>query len=156
MYCCFHITFNLVAPKLTPKYVGFKTYTILSNSMAPTINKGDLVIVGYKDFNELEVNDIVAATPREQIEILHYISEIDKDQKTFRTKSENAKKNDFWLLKENDYIGIYKFKISYLGHIFLYLATWYGKLSVACSLILFWLLLKQLNKQKGCDDCEEN
>nr|WP_288678896.1 signal peptidase I [uncultured Clostridium sp.] len=41
------------------KAVGFRTYSILSGSMEPEINTGDLAIVKSIDFEDVKVGDII-------------------------------------------------------------------------------------------------
>lgn len=50
----------LVTVVAAPRLVGGQSYSVLSNSMAPTVETGDLVIVTPRRVGEIEVGEIVA------------------------------------------------------------------------------------------------
>ncbi|HNZ74297.1 MAG TPA: S26 family signal peptidase, partial [Bacilli bacterium] len=59
-YLIFYFVFNLVSPNLTARYMGFKGYVILTESMAPELVPNDFVFITAHDFDDLKEGDIVA------------------------------------------------------------------------------------------------
>lgn len=91
---------------------------IASNSMAPSIRRGDAVLVKkVKDNTVAAVDDIVIFKHKNKM-IAHRIIEIvTKDkEKYYVTKGDNNKKPDEALLKVNEVEGIVCFKIPYLAY----------------------------------------
>ena len=99
MYCFLVIimTYNislimqsLINLNKTPSFFGIKTYVIISGSMEPNINIGDMVITKSKE-NELKVGDIISYRKGQSV-ITHRISQIienEKGERTYRTKGDN-------------------------------------------------------------------
>ncbi len=48
LYFLFYLSFDFVSPNLTVKYLGYKPYVVLTDSMEPAIKAGFLVIATYK------------------------------------------------------------------------------------------------------------
>lgn len=112
----FYFTFNLLNPHLTVKMLGFKPYTVLTNSMEPIINVGDVVIATRKDINDVEVGDIIAFNTKEDYVVTHLVGKkyLNKNGQTMlRTKPNNLDADvdldsemlDKWVISEDNYIG---------------------------------------------------
>ena len=86
---------SVVSPNKTPSFFGIKTYVIISGSMEPNINIGDMVITKSNE-DELEVGDIISYRKGQSV-ITHRISQILEDEngeKTYRTKGDNNNAED--------------------------------------------------------------
>lgn len=98
----------------------YKPIAIMSNSMVPTFQRGDMVVIEkIKNYGvkNLKVGDIVAFKSNGQI-IIHRIIEKDERDKNnikYTTKGDNNSANDPEIL-ENQIIGVVKFKIIYVGY----------------------------------------
>lgn len=98
----------------------YKPIAIMSNSMVPTFQRGDMVVIEkIKNYGvkNLKVGDIVAFKSNGQI-IIHRIIEKDERDKNnikYTTKGDNNSANDPEIL-ENQIIGVVKFKIVYVGY----------------------------------------
>lgn len=139
-YLVFYLVFDKVSPHRTAKAIGYKTYNILSGSMEPTLNKGDLIIVVKHDFDDLNEGDIVTFVDPNQNVVTHrfvrYEEKTLSDGKKvviFRTQPERNSdgttdniKIDPWQISEDNFIGKYKFKIVKVGGFVMFLQSWVG------------------------------
>ena len=114
------ITFALlVIVTLTSGYFRYYALTIGSGSMTPKINKGDVVIV--KKLKESEIYDIkkgdILVYNHDDKIIVHRVNKIIKNngQINFKTKGDNNNASDSWQVKQDEVIGVVKFKIRYIG-----------------------------------------
>lgn len=72
-----------------PNLFGYKVYVVLSGSMTPNINKGDLVIVKDVSFNELSVGDVITFKSKKADNyVTHRISEINIKEEKIITKGD--------------------------------------------------------------------
>ncbi len=101
-------------------------FSVSSESMVPTLNVGDYIVVKAVSFDELKagpppVGDIIVFhSPINPNEIIvHRICSIDYEHKTLKTWGDNNKGAiDPWTVTEEDIIGEYTgFKIPYLGYL---------------------------------------
>lgn len=104
---------------LTSGYFRYYALTIGSSSMSPSIDKGDIVIVEKLNKDELpdiKKGDILVYNQENRI-IVHRVNKILKtnDEIVIRTKGDNNDSVDSWQVKEDQIIGIVKFKIKYFG-----------------------------------------
>lgn len=134
-YVFFFATFNLFSPKITVKYLGWKPFAVLSNSMEPVIETGSLVIATYKSPNELKKDDIIVIMPEKNLAVVHYLAQkevIDNDL-ILRTRQYHAKKTsdwDYWRTSQKDYLGTVVAVIPYLGYAIHFLQSFVGIVTV--------------------------
>ena len=91
---------------------------IASNSMAPKIYKGDIVIIKDTDVSKVEKGDIIRYR-MEGYYVVHrvvMISENADGDRVFITKGDNNNDIDLYPVKESQYAGTVKFDIPYLGY----------------------------------------
>ena len=102
-------------PKETPTIFGVKMYVILSGSMRPELDIGDIVIV--KDCNEFKKGDIISFRKGQSI-ITHRIIDIlnENNEIKYKTKGDNNNSEDKILIKQDDIEGIVINKISKIGN----------------------------------------
>ena len=90
----------------TPSFLGIKTYVIISGSMEPNINIGDLV-VAKKIKGELQVGDIISYRKGHSV-ITHRISQKTEDEngeKIYKTKGDNNNTEDSEEIRKEDIEG---------------------------------------------------
>lgn len=150
---CFYIGFTLVAPKRTANTLGFKPFVVLSNSMHPTFNRGDVVVIVKQNPRELVRGEVIAFENPKEKDVVHRIDEIyvQDDMYKFRTKADNNTQRDYWLIEESKVFGKLQFTIKYVGHIVLFLKSKWGIISVGFSCILYAIYL-YLNKKYKWDE----
>lgn len=113
----------------TPNFLGYKNFIVLTGSMEPTLNIGDIVFV--KETTDIKEQDIVSFKINNAV-VTHRIVEIKKeDDKTlYITKGDANSGNDTEILSIEDIEGKYSFKISYLGNVILFFQKPIGIISL--------------------------
>ena len=99
-----------------PNLFGYKVYVVLSGSMTPNINKGDLVIVKDVSFNELSVGDVITFESKKTDNyVTHRISEINSKEEMIITKGDANNVEDSSPVYKNNIQGKMVMKISDIG-----------------------------------------
>lgn len=99
---------------------NYKPIAILSNSMNPTFNRGDIVV--YQKLTEMEKNNLPINTiivyQLEDKFIVHRITNIYNDnyEIKYSTKGDSNFGDDLQKVNPNQILGIYQFHIKYLGY----------------------------------------
>ena len=108
---------------------GYSVMTVLTGSMEPDYNVGDIVIVKKTDTDELKVKDVITFYSQEdnmkgQI-VTHRIIDITEEngRRLFETKGDNNQIADVEKTAENDVIGKVEGKIPYVGKAATFLQT---------------------------------
>ncbi len=120
--------------------------TVVSESMVPTLNVGDMIVVQggltgadiRADYVDGDV--IVFHSPRDRSDlIVHRAVERHEDGETyFRTKGDHNPSVDYWIVLESDVVGKVTGIIPYLGNLILFLETAQG---LAVFLILVVVII---------------
>lgn len=121
---------------VVPTAGKYRWMTVLSGSMKPVFNPGDLIIDKKVNANELKVGDIVTYMYGSNFLSTHRIIEISKDDKgkqVFKTKGDNNNAADNQVISSNAIVGKYIFRIPLIGYIFL-------KLKGLPGIIAIWIL----------------
>lgn len=123
-----------ISPEDMMDLIGFRTFIVLSDSMDPTIQKDDLIIVRDIAESELEVGDIITFyvyidEQGSRSYVTHYIHEIDTtgDVPRYTTIGENREEDEYdhWVdafgneikLTFYDIEGEYVFRVPYVGYL---------------------------------------
>jgi len=91
---------------------------IASNSMAPNIYKGDMVIIIDGDPKEVKEGEVIRYK-MDGYYVVHRVKEIKEDKdgnKLFITKGDNNDDVDLYPVKESQYDGTIKVNIPYIGY----------------------------------------
>lgn len=105
-----------------PNVFGYSPFSIQTNSMAPTMKAGDLIIVKSIEPKSLVVGDIISyydtIDGENVIKTHRIISIIDDGVRLYTTRGDNNDVDDDYVLTEVDIIGKYQnIKIPLLGYI---------------------------------------
>ncbi len=136
-----------------------------SESMEPTLYRGDLVVVRAIDPSTLQVGDIViyngSSIPgyTRDVPIVHRIIDIlnVSGELRFITKGDNNPANDTWYRTESDIFAKVVGSVRYLGFITLLLLSPYGISSIIVLVVVFFvtsLLCENLAPQKRDEELE--
>jgi signal peptidase I, archaeal type len=121
---------SFVYPNEVPSFLGYKPFIVLSNSMLPTIQIGDLVLDKTVDADTLQVGDIVSYREGTTTVITHRITAINDSGgvRQFTTKGDNNNTADANPVLESDVEG--KMITSYhnIGNAALFMQTKQGML----------------------------
>lgn len=96
--------------------LGYKAYIVNTNSMEPTIEVGDIVIIKKVKAEKLNQGDVITFT-REGEVITHRITKIETEEKStqYVTKGDNNNTEDTLKIKYEDIIGKEILTIPQLG-----------------------------------------
>ncbi len=104
---------------ILPTLLGTPTAltAVTSNSMQPTLERGDLaVIAGYNDFEGVSENDIVVYSLENWGFVVHRVVKINPEEGTVRTKGDANSQMDKWSVDYKDIRGRVVSKIPYIGY----------------------------------------
>lgn len=136
-------------PEDTSKVVGYRFYTVLTNSMEPVIPTYSLVFSKMIDEDEeIKPNTIVTFKANrfgEDILLTHYFRKTQEKDGVlyYRTQGATAPDYDNYETSRKDIIGTYVFHIPYLGKIFLFLKSKFGFVMYG-ELFVIWLINKTI------------
>ena len=95
-----------------------KPLVIASNSMAPKIHRGDIVIIKDTDVKTVKKGDIIRYK-MDTYYVVHRVVNITEDEDgnlLFIMKGDNNDNIDLFPVKESQYAGTIKLNIPYLGY----------------------------------------
>lgn len=133
---------SIMNPDKIPSFFGWKPFIVLSGSMESEIFPGDLAIVKDIGTEELKVNDVIAFRS-EDIVVTHRIVEIKNENGAikFKTKGDNNNSQDVGDVLPEQVEGLYKFKISKMGNLAMFMQTPTGIISCLSIPLLLLVLL---------------
>ena len=137
----------VVRPNETPAFLGYKMYVIISGSMQPELEVGDIVVVKKINPNDLKKDDVISFRKGQTI-ITHRIVEVKnaEEKLQFLTKGDNNNTNDKDLVSDKEIEGIVVNKIQKLGKIVLKLRD--KTLIIVIILIYYIFLMYDQSVQK--------
>lgn len=139
---------------------GFRFYTVLTPSMSPTYNVGDLVIVKMAEGNEIAVGDIITFNPSEDsgAYLTHRVTAVMPDHNGtsmifFKTKGDANTDEDSFETPELRLVGKVVFGIPKLGYVIRFIQLrWYIAVGVVVLLFVFIGLKRYYFALKKDDD----
>ena len=123
--------------------IKFRSYVIVTPSMKPTINPGDMILVKKTDIDKLERGDIITFN-KDNIVATHRIEEIDGD--SIITKGDNNNLEDTPINK-SDVIGKFMFSIPKIGYIISFAISPVGLVTMG-SIIVFIFIYDFIFREK--------
>lgn len=123
---------------------GLTPYTILSPSMAPAYQPGDLVYVKSKPAAEIEKGEVLTFVADDQLTVVtHRVDEADRENNCFYTKGDANKDRDGNPVLYQNVLGVVVFSIPKLGYVSTYLtdpANRFMLIAIGAALLLLFLL----------------
>ena len=132
------ITQSFFFPNKTPSILGKKAFVIVSGSMIPEIQIGDLVIIN--DTTDVTLNDIIAFRKDSTVIVHRIVKEMQVNGKLFyQTKGDNNNIEDPDLVDPSTIEGIMIGKIPFIGKILMWL---YNNLIFVIIILVIILIIK--------------
>ncbi len=126
-----------------PSIAGTLPLIVLTDSMLPEIESGDLIVCKTAEAEDIKVNDVISffdpAGNGTSI-VTHRVIEIVKEDGKilFRTRGDNNNTEDKELVPAKNLVGIYKVRIAGAGHIAMFMQSPTGLIiCVVLPIILF-------------------
>ncbi|GKU27200.1 S26 family signal peptidase [Clostridium folliculivorans] len=118
-----------------PSIGPYKIMTVLSGSMSPTFNAGDVIIGKSTDIKDLRSGDIITFKYNDSL-TTHRILSISNEDKNlvFQTKGDYNNVKDLELVKGQDIVSKYLFRVPLIGFVIVYMKRTIG-------IIVIWLLI---------------
>lgn len=113
-------------------FLPYKPVAVISNSMSPHFNRGDICIIkkisDYSQIRNLKEGDIIEYQLN-NIFILHRIVDIKESTKGYRyqTKGDNNKEADLLPVEEEQVVGVVTYVVPYLGYPSVWFSEWIHK-----------------------------
>lgn len=100
------------------RLMGYRVFNVISGSMAPAFNVGDLIYVKEVDAQRISVGTPITFILNENLVVAtHRVVEIDMENKRFYTKGDANETVDATPVHFNNVIGVPQFKIPLLGYV---------------------------------------
>ena len=133
------------------RLLGYQVFTVISGSMEPVYNVGDLIYVKEVDVSTIENgDDITYIMNKEGVVSTNRVIGIDAETQHFQTKGINNNTVDT-TVHYNNVLGVPQFRIRYLGYVANFIQTspgMYITIAVGAVLILLVFLPDLLPKKK--------
>ena len=138
-------------------FICLKPYIIVSSSMSPILEIGDLAIVNTAySLSDLQPDDIIAFRVdinddgKKEV-VVHYLAETvtvlgGHIYLTKRYGVEDYNDWDLWRLRDEDIIGKCTFTLPRLGRVLLFLDSWFGRCVVVVDVIIIFSIIEYLEK----------
>ncbi|MFH5882605.1 signal peptidase I [Liberiplasma polymorphum] len=136
-----------------PLFNRYQHYVIVSASMEPVINVGDVVVINQKvNYEDLAVDDIVAVNVtinNQDVVVVHYIHSITtvNGSTTYLTRPEGETEPDSWELSKEDINGVYVFRIQKVGSFLLFAQSTIGRIVIVVDIIIIYIVYKMFFKK---------
>ena len=108
-----------INPGQVGSILGYKPMPVLSGSMKPVIEVGDMIVAKQISPEGIEVGDVITFRTSPETIVTHRVIEIvaEDGQPSFRTKGDANSTEDQNLIALDQIIGILAFRIPYGGYI---------------------------------------
>lgn len=130
--------------------LGIYMFNIVSESMEPTLNKNDLVLVQKCELPKLQEGDIITFKQDDRT-ISHRIIDITKENGDFqfKTKGDNNEIADPDKVGAGQIYGKVLFRIKGIGHIVSYIQNARGFINIVIFAIIVYILVSLRDNQKN-------
>lgn len=135
-------------------HTEYPVLVVVSGSMVPTLERGDLIVVRGVDPGEITVGTIIVFhSPRDyETLIVHrvYGLEQEGDEIYFRTKGDYNPRPDDWMIPENYVVGVFIARIPYVGVIVMRLREPFGMgvIVILILVIVIYMFVEAGRKQR--------
>ena len=142
---------------------GFEYYTVISGSMEPSYQVGDLLYVKTVDPDSVKVGDPITFVLNEDLVVAtHRVVKIDAEKRHFTTKGDANETEDAAPVHFNNLIGVPLFAIPFLGYVSvfvqnppgMYIALGLGVVLLA-AVFLPDMLVKEEKKKEDKQEVEQ-
>ena len=141
------------------RLLGFQVFNVISGSMEPTYNVGDLIYVKEVNPYDIEVGTPITFVLNEELVVAtHRVIEVDEENQHFYTKGDANDTADSSPVHFNNVIGVPQFSIPLLGYVSDFIQNppgMYITVGVGFILILIVFLPDFFRKKKEEDEVIE-
>lgn len=127
---------------------GMRYLAVATNSMAPTIPQGSLIVIKKVPTTQLGIGDVITYERGSNNQVTHRITKVRADG-TFQTQGDGNSSPDELSVSSQQIIGKNLISIPLLGKLSLFMRNSWGIVAIVGSLSAFWLAryLVKLSKE---------
>ena len=119
--------------------LGYKAYIVTTDSMQPSINAGDIVIVKNGKKDKIGQGDVITFNQNDEVITHRVIKNITEENNVeYITKGDNNNTEDTFKVKYDDVIGKMVITIPYLGKI---ISILYNKIIILILLLVILIII---------------
>lgn len=143
---------------LGSRMIGYECYNVISPSMTPVYDVGDLIYVKEVDPYTIQPGDVITFIVNEDLVIgTHRVVRVDTEKKCFYTKGDANEIEDAEPVHFNNVIGVPQFSIPKLGYVSDFVQNPPGMyITVAVGIVLIFLVFLPDLIGKKKPDAQEN
>ncbi len=149
LYDMFLIVQAIINPNKIPDFFGYKSFSIVSGSMEPTININDIVIIKNAEINDISINDIITFKNQNET-ITHRVIDIrvEDGRLIYTTKGDSNEVTDIEKVRFEQIEGKYITKIPRIGKLFSILKNKFVFSLILILLIICYIIQKKTLQRK--------
>lgn len=142
----------LVKSKTTPNHIpsvmGYRLMTVLSGSMKPLLEPGDIILIRTVNHRNIRVGDVVTYKIKQSLLVTHRITHINKksNELMFKTKGDANNVEDENVVSQSQLIGLMIFCIPYGGYIAQFIRTPFG-ITMLAFLSIVIIIVSEIKKE---------
>ena len=149
IYDTFLIIQTIINPSKTPEFFGYKTFSIVSGSMEPTLSINDIVIIKKCDIKNIRKDDIITFKNENEIKTHRVINiKLEDERLVFETKGDSNEVTDIENVEYYQIEGKYIKKIPKIGKVFSILKNKYIFSLILILLIICYIIQKKTLQKK--------
>lgn len=149
--CAINIIYQkIVIKEKNINLFGFRPYIVLSGSMEPNLQVGDMVVSRAVREEQVEIGDVITFEDEYGATITHRVEDIIiKDgKKLYKTKGDNNNTSDVGLITIENIKGTYAFKVNKLGIIATQIITPTGLLVIILIVTIGYINTSRKNDRR--------
>lgn len=137
-------------PNKVPSVFGYKPFVVLSGSMSPNIQVGDLIFIKNTNTDNLKEKDIIAYKNSSNIITTHRIVAIQyvNGEKCFMTKGDANNVADEKIVCKDKIEGKYVKRIAKLGNVIIFIQQPLGFIIMILTILLIGIIIYLLDNNK--------
>ncbi len=145
-----------VAALVGPRLFGVEVRAIVSGSMAPNYNVGDMVYSVPTEFAEIEEGDVISYVLNEELTVVtHRVVEIDYENRQFYTQGDANNTRDGAPVSYENVLGVVRLSVPYVGRVVMLLEDpTYRILAITAVAVLILLSIIIMINTGGSDEEE--
>lgn len=165
IFLFYYLFLEIVMPRKTIDYIGFKTFVVLTPSMEPVINVNDMIVVRNIKEENIDVGDAITFEVYikafdQEVFVTHYVAEIAQSdgKNIYYTQGTNADVGEYdrWLdefdqeieITYEDIVGVYVFKLPNFGLLTRMLQDPYMLGFIVIDILIITYLVKLIRNNK--------
>lgn len=140
---------SYIYPDRVPDFLGYKPFIVLSGSMEPAIQAGDLIITKVIEPEKIAVGDIIAFEAEKNTIVTHRVTDVRTEEGlSFLTKGDANTGADARAVGVDDLEGIYLWRLAGVGNFAMFLQTPLGMLLFVITPLCLFILYDIVSRNR--------